>query len=271
MNLPRSRIDACPLTCSIVPVEQIYSSFPTEKVLSKGKRKGETLSYFGNNGYLNWADIQKNDLPLTKKLFPEYKQLHSQVLQDVIARVEYAFSRFIFPDKNGKTSGRPRFKGKHYYKSFTYAQMSRKDIYRNNNGRNVVKLSKIGEVELVLHRKIPNGFSVKTRTVIKEADGWYISLVLEDKTVPELEVAGIQPTEENSIGVDLGLEFYAALSTSKVIENPRFLRKTSLRLAKLQQKLSQRKKSSKPWQIIKRKIAKLHQKIKRQRLDFQFN
>ena len=106
--------------------------------------------------------------------------------------------------------------------------------------------------------------------MIKEADSWYISLVLEDPTVPNIEVAGIQPTEKNSIGIDLGLEFYAALSTEETIENPRFLRKTSLRLAKLQQKLSQRKKFSKPWQIIKRKIAKLHQKIKRQRLDFQF-
>ena len=60
------------------------------------------------------------------------------------------------------------------------------------------------------------------------------------------------------------------MSTAEVIENPRFLRRTSARLAKLQQKLSQRKKHSRPWQIIKKKIAKFHQKIKRQRLDFQF-
>ena len=68
---------------------------------------------------------------------------------------------------------------------------------KNANGRFCVNLPKIGLVPLVYNRPIPTGFKVKTGTVIREADGWYISFTIEDKTVP-LEVVEIQPTEDNS-------------------------------------------------------------------------
>ncbi|NES74239.1 MAG: hypothetical protein F6K24_58150 [Okeania sp. SIO2D1] len=68
---------------------------------------------------------------------------------------------------------------------------------KNANSRFCVNLPKIGLVPLVYNRSIPLGFKVKTGTVIREADGWYVSLTIEDKTVP-LEVAEIQPTLENS-------------------------------------------------------------------------
>ena len=68
------------------------------------------------DGYMQWLTVQLADLKNTKKLFPEYKKVHSQVLQDVIGRVETAFSNFVKPDKNGNRAGKPRFKGLHYYK-----------------------------------------------------------------------------------------------------------------------------------------------------------
>jgi putative transposase len=58
---------------------------------------------------------QKRDLLNTKKLFPEYKEIHSQVLQDCIARVKKTFDRYISADKAGKRSGKPRFKGRGRY------------------------------------------------------------------------------------------------------------------------------------------------------------
>ncbi|NEQ38000.1 MAG: hypothetical protein F6K40_17705 [Okeania sp. SIO3I5] len=100
-------------------------------------------------------------------------------------------------DKNGKTSGRPKFKGRHYYNSFSYPQLSNANIVKNANGRCCVNLPKIGLVPFVYNRPIPVGFKVKTGTVIREADGYYISLTIEDKTTP-VEVVEIQPTEQNS-------------------------------------------------------------------------
>jgi putative transposase len=74
---------------------------------------------------------------------------------------------------------------------------------------------------MVFHRPIPTGFKVKTGTVIKEADGWYVSLTLEDQTVPAT-VAEIQPTEENTVGIDLGITNLTRrvnLLTQKVLLN----------------------------------------------------
>jgi putative transposase len=120
---------------------------------------------------------------------------------------------------------------------------------------------------MVFHRPIPTGFKVKTGTVIREADGWYISLTLEDKTVP-VTVAEIQPTDENTLGIDLGITNYVYLSNGERVENPRFLRKSAEKLARLQAKLANRAKGSKPWKIIKGKISKLHQFVARARLIF---
>ena len=119
------------------------------------------------------------------------------------------------------------------------------------------------------NRSIPEGFNVKTGSVIREVDGWYISFTIEDKTVA-VEVVEIQPTLKNSKGIDLGLLYYAVTSDGEFIEVPKFFRKSEDRLSKLQVRLSKKDKHSKPWKILKRKIAKLHQLIVRQRLDWQF-
>jgi putative transposase len=57
---------------------------------------------------------------------------------------------------------------------------------------------------MVFHRQVPKGFKVKRGTVIAEAEGVYISLTLEAQTVP-VTVVEIQPTADNSIGIDLGI------------------------------------------------------------------
>ena len=79
---------------------------------------------------------------------------------------------------------------------------------------------------MVFHRQILKGFKVKTGTIIPEAEGGYISLTLKAQTVP-VTVVEIQPTAENSIGIDLGITNYAYLSKGEQVENPRFLRESS--------------------------------------------
>ena len=46
----------------------------------------------------------------------------------------------------------------------------------------IVKLSKIGEIPVVLHRPIPDGFPIKQATIVSKADGWYVSFAIEDTT-----------------------------------------------------------------------------------------
>lgn len=66
---------------------------------------------------------QKRDLVETKVKYPEYKDVYSDVLQDVVGRVKKTCERFIPGDSNGRRSGKPRFKGISRYRSFTYPRM----------------------------------------------------------------------------------------------------------------------------------------------------
>ena len=181
----RTPANACPLNVSVVPVDRIYQNIPEFRVQTRDGRKkdsnGNPITKKGDqhpnivNGYVLWEIVQLADLAQAKKLFPEYKSMHSQVLQDVIQRVQSTMDNFTLPDKNGKTSGKPKFKGSHYYNSFTYPQLSNTNIVKNANGRCCINLPKIGLVPFVYNRSIPLGFKVKTGTVIREADGYYIS------------------------------------------------------------------------------------------------
>ncbi|GGA47539.1 helix-turn-helix domain-containing protein [Okeania sp. KiyG1] len=141
----RTPVNACPLNVSVVPIERIYQNIPEFRVQTRDGRKkdsnGNPITKKGDkhpnivNGYVVWETVQLADLAQTKKLFPEYKSMHSQVLQDIVQRVQTTMDNFTQPDKNGKTSGRPKYKGKHYYNSFSYPQLSNANIVKNANGR----------------------------------------------------------------------------------------------------------------------------------------
>ncbi len=60
---------------------------------------------------------QKRSLTQLKVDRPWYKEIHSQVLQEVPKRVELAFKRWLKGGSNGKRLGKPRFKGKGQYKT----------------------------------------------------------------------------------------------------------------------------------------------------------
>src|SRR5215472_10217312 len=66
---------------------------------------------------------QKAELPEIKAAMPEYAEVHSQVLQDVVLRVDRAFQAFFQRVKDGKTPGYPRFHGRDRSTSFTYPQV----------------------------------------------------------------------------------------------------------------------------------------------------
>lgn len=205
---------------------------------------------------------QKRDLLNTKKLFSEYKQIYSQVLQDCIARVKKTFDRYINVDKTGKRSGKPRFKSKSRYNTFTYTQMSQECIKNNK-----INLPKIGKVKIILHRPIPNGFKIKTATIIKNADGWYVTLILQDITVPILSP---NININKVIGIDMGLKDFLITSNAETVTIPQFARKAEKHTKLLNKTISRKKKgSNKICKAVKR-LAKHHQKIARQRKDFHY-
>jgi putative transposase len=73
------------------------------------ERRGITLSTYQ----------QQAELPDPKAEFPEYAEIHSQVLQDVLTRLDRAFQAFFRRVKAGEKPGYPRFQGRNRYHSFT--------------------------------------------------------------------------------------------------------------------------------------------------------
>lgn len=206
---------------------------------------------------------QQNDLPNSKALFPEYKDVYSQTLQDCVRRVEKAYDRWVKGDSSGKRSGRPRFKGKGRYRLFTYPQMKQGCV----EGK-FINLPKIGKVKLILHRPLPDGFKVKTATVSKQADGWYVNLSLEDATVPTISS---HIDLDKVVGIDVGLKDFLVTSEGETVPIPQFARKSEQRRKVLNKALSRKKQkgSKRRTKAIKR-LSKHYQKVARQRKDFHF-
>ncbi|MDJ0577273.1 MAG: transposase [Xenococcaceae cyanobacterium MO_234.B1] len=208
---------------------------------------------------------QSASLPMLKKERPWYRDVYSQVLQDCVKRVKLAFDRFISGDSQGSRSGRPRFKNKSRYRTFTFPKVSRENLIGNT-----IKLPKLGVLEFVKSRDIEPGFKLKTASITRKADGYYINFSVEDKSVPELELDTV-PTESNTVGIDLGLEKLYVDSNNNRALPQKHLRKSESKLAKLQRKLSDKTRSKKAKRLVRRAISRLHQKIARQRKDWHYS
>jgi putative transposase len=196
---------------------------------------------------------QINQLPEVKRERSEYADIHSQVLQDVLRRVDKAMQGFFRRLKAGQKPGYPRFQGRHRYDSFTFPQAG----FALAGER--LTLSKIGDIKIRLHRRVVG--QVKTCTIKRDADQWYVSFSceVEDESLP--------PCEE-AVGVDLGLLHFATLSTGETIENPRHYRKGQKKLALAQQKLSRCKRGSHRRERARKAVARAHRTIRNQRRDF---
>jgi len=205
---------------------------------------------------------QQGLLTQLKKDRPWYKEIHSQVLQEVPKRVEIAFDKWLAGDSNGKKSGRPRFKAVGQYKTFTYPQFKQHHFVGNK-----ITLSKIGDVKVIVHRPLPDGFEIKTVSVTKKSNGYYVTLSLDDKTVPTIKP---EFNPENIVGIDVGLiDFYVASDNTKIVA-PKFLRKSERKLKSAQRKVSRRKKGSNRRKKAITKLGKQHKKVADTRKDFHF-
>ncbi len=229
----RSPVNACPLVCYLPKLR-------------------DHPDYFS----------QKKTLPQLKKTHPWYAKIYSQVLQDVVKRVKVTFDRFLKGDSTGSRSGRPRFKQHSRYRTFTYPQM--KDGCLKGN---LINLPMFGKVKVILHRPIPDGFKVKTASVTKKVDGYYVTLSLEDATVPEIS-PDINP--DSISGIDVGLKEFLTTSEGETVTIPQHYRRAQKRLRVIPMRVSRRKKGSNRRQKAVKQLGKQHKKVSDKRKDFHF-
>jgi putative transposase len=205
--------------------------------------------------------VQINELPGLKNDLIHYKIPHAQVLQEVLRRVDRTFKAFFLRCERGQNPGYPRFKGYNQYDSFTFPQ----DGWFISAGKLI--LSKIpGSIKTKLHSSVVG--KVKTCTIKRETcNKWYVVFAVEQ---------GIEvPTQhaEQPVGIDLGLEYFASLSTGEQVANPRHLRKAQKRLTKVQHNLSTMRelpRTDSRKKLAKKSVSRTYKKVANQRKDFAF-
>lgn len=207
---------------------------------------------------------QKRDLVAIKVIRPEYQDIASHVLQDVILRVKRTYDRFFDRVKHGQKPGHPRFKGRNQYDSFTYPDHAGwKLISSLQEGKKKQKvtlnLSKIGTVKVKLHQEMIG--SIKTLTVKREGEHWYAVFTCEVET-------NSLPVAYEDVGIDLGVTHFAALSNGSFIDHPQHFRHAEKQLAKAQQAVSRKKKGSHRRARAENLFAKQHRKVRNRRKDF---
>jgi putative transposase len=199
---------------------------------------------------------QSAQLPAVKEVRPEYQGIHSQVLQDVLTRLDRAFQAFFRRICEGQTPGYPRFQGANRYNSFTYKQFGNGATLDNG----LLVLSKIGRIAVRWSR--PMVGTIKTVTISREADGWYTCF-----SCAEVPTQPLPPTGQET-GIDLGLEAFATLSNGERVFHPGWYRKAERALKTAQRRVSRRTKGSNRRRKAVQLLAKAHLKVKRQRADF---
>jgi len=212
------------------------------------------ITAYRSGGVSVSAYDQNKELTQIKKTeeFSWLAEIHSEVLSDVIFRLDKAYQSFF------RASGFPKFAGKHRYNSFTYRIRSGKVAI--DDGR--IKLPKIGLVKLVYHREAHG--TAKQVQVVKEGSKWYCVIVCE--VLPKEA-----HKEKKAIGIDVGVAQLATLSNGNQYENPLFLKEMQAELRRKQRKLNRQKKGGKNWQKTKKQINKLHKKIARRRNNYLHN
>ena len=210
-----------------------------------------------------WESEQKNvSYYDTKKMIPEWKQskptlknVYSQVLQEVVKRVDLAFQAFFRRCKAGEEPGYPRFKGYGRYDSFTYTQTG----FELNEDK--LWLSKLGDIKIKLYRPVDG--KIQRITIRRTPTGKLFASILVDAT-SAIEA----PFTGQYTGVDVGIKSFLTLSDDSFVPNPRFFVTDEKVLAKAQRKLSKAKKGS----IERRKALKvvehIHERIANKRDDF---
>jgi putative transposase len=213
------------------------------------------MIYKQNKGQLSCYEQQKQ-LPEMKISFPEYQTVGSQVLQDVIERLDKAYKAFFRRVKNGNgKAGFPRFRSRDRYDSFTLKQHSWKLDGKYLSIRNV------GRFKLRLSRPIEG--NIKIVTIRREQSGhWYVCFSCDK--VPEHK---LEPCTK-VVGIDVGIKSFCVDSDNNQIESPKYFRNAEKQLRVCQRTLSRRVKGSQGRKDARLLVAKAHEKVTNQRNDF---
>jgi len=192
-----------------------------------------------------------------KKEFVFLKEVDSLSLSNAQLELNKAYANFF----RDPSIGFPKFKSK----------KTDRDSYTTNNQKGSVriegrkiKLPKVGYIKIKQHRTFVG--LIKSTTISMTKTGrFFVSLLVKQNEI-------VCPPAKNKIGIDLGLENFAIMTNDEMISekvpNPRFLRKSEIKIKKAQRSMTRKKVGSKNREKAKVLLAKKHERITNQRKDF---
>ena len=161
-----------------------------------------------------------------------------------------AFTAFFEGLKNGKKKGRPKFKSK---------KRSRASFYLANDqfelGDHRMWVPKLGWVNMAETLRFKG--KVTGVRITKTAEWWFASITVE---LPETQPDPAHP-RPHAVGIDVGLNRLATLSTGEEYENQAFLKTALKKLRQANKRLHRRVKGSKNREKARRQVARLHYQI----------
>ena len=200
-------------------------------------------------------NAQAKALTEAKKKLPHLKLVNAQCLQQVLRRLDRAWTDFF----RTPSRGFPKFRNANRYRSFKFPKPNTICL---DAGR--VNLPSIGWVRVRQSRPYPAGFIPKQLQVVRKASGYYLVIYFEStESVPDA-VPG-----KKSIGLDAGIESFVATPT-QLIKSPKFLKHKARKLKLLQRRLKNKSKDSSNAEKLQNKIARLHEKVANTRRDWHF-
>ena len=208
--------------------------------------------YEENKTTLIYGECSK-ELTALKVELPYLKEPDKCALQNALKDLDTAYKNFF---KHGK--GFPKFKSK----------KNRRQSYRTNfTGGNIaivgnrIKLPKLGKVKFRDVQEIQG--RILNATVSQTPSGkYFVSICCTD-----IEISKLQPTSK-SVGIDLGLKDFAITSDGGKYPNPKYLKRSLQKLAKLQRGLSRKTSGGSNWGKNRIKVANLYERITYQRQDY---
>ena len=242
-----------------------YRIYPTKKQAEYLRQTFGSVRFVWNQlvaNFNSWSSEGPNR-PMNEKILkdmPEYSWLNdviSYALQQKRIDFDEAKSQY-FNKGRKKKPGRMKFKKKGITRDsfrIPVASMGGQKAIDLDNGR--IKLPKMGPMKLIVDRKFMG--TAKSVTVsMNKVDQFFVSILVEEDVKVKTGVG-------RSIGIDLGLKDLATLSNGMKILNPRWFRKSQAKLRKEQKHLSRKQRGSNRYERQRRKVAKVHLKIKNQR------
>ncbi|HUF83489.1 MAG TPA: transposase [Acidimicrobiia bacterium] len=189
-------------------------------------------------------------------LRPELMGYGVTVARGTLLRLDRAFQAFYRRCRTGATPGFPRFKAASRFDSVEYPDVT---CWRLDQANGRLRLHGVGHIKVRLHRDLRG--TPKTCTVRREGRRWWVTVFCIEVPARPL------PSTGRSVGLDMGVANLVTTSDGDRVDNPRYGRGASNRLAAAQQTLARSKRGSARRRRVVERVAACHRKVRNQRRD----